>query len=374
MNFICGACFLVLFWSYPGYLLYLEMRARPRKKPGREARVSAGVSLSVIVPTYNETALIRDKLANLEQSEYSGSVEFFFTDASSDDTPVLIEQGISGWSRPARLVRAEKGRRNQINAALALCSGDAVVVTDVDTILEKTTLEKIGRAFGDPEVAVAGARVEPGTDYGPDRAYWKTHNSVRVLESDLGHCSAVSGGCYAFRRNFFGSIPEGVWSDDIYVPFAAHFAGLRCLYLEDAPARELRAPADARGFLQTKARKAGDYMIELLRFLPRIGEARGDWLVIYCTKLIQVFCAPLAACLMSVCLVLAWVDAGRPLVYLVALMVLGVLGVLLRKKETRISGLNAGEAFKVFILANVSLLTALFLLVRHGGRSWYRKS
>ena len=248
------------------------------------------------------------------------------------------------------------------------------MITDADTRFGKNTLDMIAAAFDDPQVAVAGARVEPETDYLPDTVYWKTHNSIRVLESYLGHCSAVSGGCYAFRKDFLASIPAGVWSDDIYVPFAAHFAGRRCLYVKDALVRELRAPRDMRGFLLTKARKAGDYMIELLRFLPRITTARGDWLVIYCTKLVQVFAAPVCVCLMSACLVLAWLYAGKPLMYLCVLLLLCVLGILLRKKETGISGMKAGEAFQVFVLANASLLAALFLLVRHGGKSWYHKT
>ena len=371
MNFACFLSFLVLFWSYPGYLLYLELKSRPGN---RKAGAGPPVSLSIIVPTYNESALISEKIRNLEQSVTGFPAEFFFTDASSDDTPALIERGIRGWTRPARLVKAEKGRRNQLNAALPLCSGDAVVITDADTLFQNDTLKKIADSFSDPDVAVVGARVEPVAGYPVDQAYWKAHNSVRVLESALGHCSAVSGGCYAFRRSFLGRIPEGVWSDDIYVPFKAHVSGLRCLYLDDAPVLESRAPRNAGEFVLTKARKAGDYMIELLRLLPRIAAARGIWRTMYITKLVQVFAAPAAVCLMLICLLMFGLSSGKALMYLVVLLALCAFGVLMRKKETGISGIKAGDGFAAFVLANVSLLVALFLLARHGGKSWYHKS
>src|SRR5450759_1256342 len=59
---------LAVFWAYIGYPLFISLLARWRPRPHRRADLQPLVS--IIVPAYNEEAVIADRLDNLLGLDY----------------------------------------------------------------------------------------------------------------------------------------------------------------------------------------------------------------------------------------------------------------------------------------------------------------
>ena len=229
-----------------GYFLFLYFY-RKRKEADYSDSTLQGArktqyKFSIIVLSFNEKNLIEKKIENLKALTYP-QFEVFFVDASTDNTPQLIEKNISGSSH-FHLIRVEKPSRSiQINKALSEVTGVFVLVTDVDAEMEKDALEKIGKEFKNEKIGVVGTYVMPGTDYKIDNLFWRTQNMMRHMESIYMHCPVVSGACYAFRRTLVMSLPEDVWADDIYIPFLVNSKGFYSVYSHNIIVKEKRSPA-----------------------------------------------------------------------------------------------------------------------------------
>ena len=71
--------------------------------------------ISIIIPTYNEEAIITRSLqALLSITEKSEMVEIIVSDASTDSTANLVA------TFPVTLCRSEKGRSRQLNSGAAV--------------------------------------------------------------------------------------------------------------------------------------------------------------------------------------------------------------------------------------------------------------
>ncbi len=97
--------------------------------------------LSIIIPTYNEEAIIAGSLqALLSITEKKEGVEIIVSDASSDRTADLVS------AFPVTLCRSEKGRSRQMNAGAALARGDILYFLHADTLPPETFIDDIRSA------------------------------------------------------------------------------------------------------------------------------------------------------------------------------------------------------------------------------------
>lgn len=95
------------------------------------------MSISLILPVYNEIAVIDRCLANLEELE--GEAEVLFADGGSTDGTL---ERLAG--RP--VLRCSKGRARQMNEAARQAGGDVLWFTHCDSLLPRDGLEQIARA------------------------------------------------------------------------------------------------------------------------------------------------------------------------------------------------------------------------------------
>ena len=112
--------------------------------------------ISVIIPVYNEEVLIGRCLDRLRQQE--GDFEILVADGRSQDRTVSIAQ------RDAPVVRAEKGRANQMNAGAQKAQGETLLFLHADAWLEGGSLLEIEKSMKDNRV-VGGCltqRIEAG--------------------------------------------------------------------------------------------------------------------------------------------------------------------------------------------------------------------
>ncbi len=289
MEVIYFLLFLLLFWSYAGFILFLKLI--PKKKKKRiEKEIS---SVTMIIPCFNEEKLIEAKIKNLFQIDYPiNKLAIIFVDGGSTDKTVQIIKSFSG-KKKFKLIRTNlKNKIKQINKALPEIESEIVVISDVDTHLNKKAIKNLVNEFADNQVIVVGAHVKPKETIPLESYYWQKQNEIRILESQLWSSSIVIANCYGFRKNLIQQFPLDVVADDIYLAFLAQSQKKRVIYSQEVVAQELRAPQNFSEFLFHKFRKSHAYIKEVLRFLPQSIRGNFWWKLTYLTKFLQVILGP----------------------------------------------------------------------------------
>ena len=185
------------------------------------------MKLSVIVPTLNEAAQIRDLLEALAPLRARGHEVIVVDGGSSDGTPRLAE----GWCD--RVLSAARGRALQMNIGARHAIGDAFVFLHADTRLPPNADRLIERALVQHRWGRFDVRIEGG------QRLLKVVAWAMNLRSRL---SGIATGDQAIfvRREDFGGFPEIALMEDI-----AFSSGMK----------RLGAPACLREYVTTSGRR-----------------------------------------------------------------------------------------------------------------------
>lgn len=105
------------------------------------------MKLSIIIPVFNEAALLHDALSALKPM-ISNGVEVILVDGSSADETLAV-----GKRFDIRVVNAQRGRAAQQNAGAAIAIGDMLLFLHADTRLPANALELVTRALKHPHTA-----------------------------------------------------------------------------------------------------------------------------------------------------------------------------------------------------------------------------
>src|SRR5436305_14708427 len=103
------------------------------------------VTLSIIIPTFNEARSIKPTLDAVAQVR--GRVEVIVVDGGSSDGTLEI---LREWG--ARVIRRERGRGAQMHAGACLAEGEAIWFLHADTIPPADAAERISEALRDAGV------------------------------------------------------------------------------------------------------------------------------------------------------------------------------------------------------------------------------
>lgn len=229
---------LVLFGFYLGYFILMRHKAKGWKP--LHASGDFTPSVSIVVPTYNEEDMIIHKLKNLMEQDYpSNEVEVIVIDSASEDGTVelLVRfiKDIRGLK--LRLIRESerKGKASALNNVLKHCSGEIVIITDVDATWEKDTLKKIVLNFSNPNVgAVTGRQILLNPDQSLATKVEKTYRSVfevlRLGESSLDSTPIFNGPLMAFRLDLLEPISEDSIADDSQLAVKIRKKGFKSVY------------------------------------------------------------------------------------------------------------------------------------------------
>lgn len=233
---------------------------------GEDAMAGSPVSLgvSVIMPAYNEEAVIRTSVRSVLDLRYPDHEVIVVNDGSADATMQVLKDAyglvrddrdvpgripvrgtIRGiWRAPDGAVpltvvdKENSGRSDSVNVGLDLASKDLVVMVDADSILEPDSLLSVSKPFADdPERVVAtggvvrivnNSRVQGGRIVDV-RMPKQTIARIQVVEylrafllgrtawSDLGALILISGAFGMFRRDVLidvgGLDPDSIGED-----------------------------------------------------------------------------------------------------------------------------------------------------------------
>lgn len=227
------------------YILY--MRRIANKKPWNVKMDSSyEPSVSVVIPTFEEEAMITRKLDNIAEVDYPRQkMELIIVDSASQDKTVDLAKG---WSEKhpdvkTKIVRQaeRRGMVNALNEGLKSAEGEVFVKTDADCLLRSDSLKNALKYMADPQVgSVAGLHIiEAGKETSSvktERTYREFYRWLRIGESKLYSTVLYEGELMLVRKEILNRIgfDEEIGGDDVPIALRVTEEGYRAISAEDA--------------------------------------------------------------------------------------------------------------------------------------------
>ena len=146
--------YVLLLWL--AYLHHIESRVEVEESQVATSRVT------IIVPVYNEAAVITSALRSLLALDYPAYDILVVDDGSTDETFALASS-LAGSHGPVdlRVVRKQNGgKASALNTGIALANTPFLLCMDGDSRLTPDTLRHAMRHFADPRVAAVAGNVK----------------------------------------------------------------------------------------------------------------------------------------------------------------------------------------------------------------------
>lgn len=228
---IFGLCWALLELGLLAYKTVLWHGYRPNPP----ATGQSAPSLTVIIPAYNEGAMITNSLLSVINANYPRDrlQIIAIDDGSTDDTWRYISAVWDQYRDAITVLRFEqnRGKRAALREAFKRASGEIAVTVDSDSIIEADTLLALVSPFADPQVgAVAGKVLVHNRDAGLiprmlQVAYILSFDFVRTAQSRYRNVYCCPGALAAYRISAVRAVLKP-W-------FEQRFLGAPCTYGED---------------------------------------------------------------------------------------------------------------------------------------------
>jgi spore germination protein YaaH/peptidoglycan/xylan/chitin deacetylase (PgdA/CDA1 family) len=128
-----------------------KLRPEPEDRPDYKPRVS------VLIPAYNEEAVIEATVRSALASDYPEIEVIVVDDGSIDRTAEIVREDFGRDPRVRLLLQSNHGKPSALNNGLGEATGEIVVSIDADTIVDAKAIRLLIRHFANPNVgAVAG--------------------------------------------------------------------------------------------------------------------------------------------------------------------------------------------------------------------------
>ena len=259
------------------FFIYLSMK-RSAKKPWR-IKIDAQYKpkVSILVPTYNEEAIIRLKLENLAKVRYPKDLmEIIVVDSNSQDQTLNIAREFIKQHPEINIKvlteKERKGKSAALNFALKKCKGEVVIVSDADCFWPSGILEKALPYLADPNVgAISGPKillnVEDSWVTKTEDFYLNSMNMVKLGESKFHSTLLFEGGFSAYKKGILESFdPYNTGSDDCGTIITLVEKGHRAILVPEA--RFYTAfPNSWREKVSLKMRRANQLLRVLWRYV-----------------------------------------------------------------------------------------------------------
>lgn len=215
--------------------------------------------ISVIIPTYNEAEVIEEKIRNTLALNYlSDKIEIVVIDsASRDGTPDIAElfEGIKVIRQAER-----QGKSAALAEAFKQVTGEIVVVTDADAILDKNALINSLPYLADKSVgAITGKQIliNPNKTISQksEQSYRNFFDIIRTAESKLESTMIFNGPFMAFKKEVLEAPRQNSVADDTEMAFQVIKKGYRALYITSALFYE-NIPLSNKSRIKQKERRA----------------------------------------------------------------------------------------------------------------------
>jgi cellulose synthase/poly-beta-1,6-N-acetylglucosamine synthase-like glycosyltransferase len=257
MNVVFWACLALIIYVYFGYPALLVSGILGRRRPLLRGKFQPRVSF--IIPAFNESATIEQKLTNLLELDYPRELTEILvgSDGSTDRTEEMVRRfahyGVQLVAHPT-----QRGKSAVQNDLVARCSGAILVFTDADCLLGRDALSNVLENFADPQVGLVTARPTylnaAETDVTRnENIYLRYESWLRNEESERGLLAQASGSLFAMRRTLWSPLDPNV-GDDFVLPLQVALQGYRNVFEGRAVVKTTLTQSQPDSMLRLKMR------------------------------------------------------------------------------------------------------------------------
>jgi len=216
------------------------------RRQSRRARTAQAAlpTVSLLLAAHNEEQVIDEKIRNLQALTYPAELlqVRIGLDAPSDSTAQRVARLAPGHFQVVQFPE-RRGKLAVLHDLIAGSSGEIIVTTDANTLLEAGALEKLVRHFANPRVGAVCTEVDvtdPSGKIRNESLYWRYEVALKFLENRLGCVLGGTGGFYAFRRSVF--VPVQAVVEDLVIVMNILYAGHMVVYDPECRSTEPAAP------------------------------------------------------------------------------------------------------------------------------------
>jgi cellulose synthase/poly-beta-1,6-N-acetylglucosamine synthase-like glycosyltransferase len=225
--------------------------------------VPQDLSVSVLIPAYNEAKVIATSIKQVLNSAYPHLEVIVIDDGSKDGTSDVVQQAFAQDPRVSLITVPNGGKAKAVNIGLARAKGDVIVVLDADTQFEPLTISRLLRWFSDPQVGAVAGNAKVGNRINTltrwqALEYITAQNLERRALAALGCITVVPGAIGAWRRDALtklGGFPSDTLAEDQDLTIMVQRAGYRVVFDPEAIAWT-EAPDTRQGLARQRFRWA----------------------------------------------------------------------------------------------------------------------
>jgi cellulose synthase/poly-beta-1,6-N-acetylglucosamine synthase-like glycosyltransferase len=230
----------IIFWTYALFPIILKLMAWNKTLHGITyiPEDDELPMVSVVISAFNEEQLIEAKIRSVFNTNYPpDKVEVLVgSDASTDNTNSILEQlqkEFSGLNFFPFINRRGKG--NVVNDLIDQASGEILILTDANVILQNDTIFELVKFFRNPRIGLVDSQmlntnIQSGGISFQERAYIAREVMIKYYESVLwGTMMGPFGGCYAIRKDLYAPVPVNFLVDDFYINMKILDRGYKCI-------------------------------------------------------------------------------------------------------------------------------------------------
>jgi poly-beta-1,6-N-acetyl-D-glucosamine synthase len=206
---------LFLFWytiifEIPRYTIGAVVINVVRPWARAKAPARTDFSISVVLAGHNEAKPLRTCIEGLaEQTILAelGTIEVIVVDDGSTDRMFDVARGLQRNGQIDKLLRLNQrgGKSAAVNLGLSVCTGEIVVISDIDTTFDRSAFAEMMGYFADPRVGAVSGNLGVRNTYASlitrcqAIEYAVSISLGRSIQDALGILSIVSGAFGAFR-------------------------------------------------------------------------------------------------------------------------------------------------------------------------------
>lgn len=233
----------IVAYTYLGYPIVLRLLRLVVRRPVTRAPIEPFVS--ILVPAYNESDVIAEKIRNVLAIDYPADrYELAVAcDGPSDGTSEVVQSMADGHRVRAFIFEQNRGKLYVLNDVVPELKGEIVAFSDASSMLEPNALRELVASFADPAIgAVSGVyrvRKKDAAHLGrQEDFYWKYETFLKKQEAALGSILGAHGSLYAIRKSLYPFPNPATINDDYVIPLRIVQRGFRVAYEPAAVAYE----------------------------------------------------------------------------------------------------------------------------------------
>ncbi len=238
-------CFI--FYAMVGYPVFLLILEKIKKPNECSHDYSYQPQVSYMIVAHNEEKSIRMKLENILSFDYPlNKIQIIVaSDNSTDATNDLVSEFAAVHPELnilLHITKEHKGKTNAQNEAHKKATGELLVMTDANTVVEKNAVTELVTSFTDEKIVyVCGKLVYTNSDANAssdsESTYWSLDLKMRDIESRIQTITAGNGALYACRTNEYVDL-NPIFCHDLTMPYIYAKQKKKALFCPTAVAYE----------------------------------------------------------------------------------------------------------------------------------------